>query len=1025
MSREIGWSDKRSSVRWSKKRAPYQRISQRKTCFYYCMLVWLFNCPSLLYANEEYQDAKKNYEISAGPLGYALSNFAIYAGIPLSFDPRLTESLQTAGLHGTYSYEQGFSELLKGTQLELVNLGNNTWTITPKKNVQDNVLDMRNVGQLEVIYISAQASHRVAASSYQAIHRSNLDLVRSENDIQPYKILTQEHIKNSGASSLEELLQKTLLSNVATSNFDGSGFMGNTSQLNLRGLGTAETLVLINGRRSAGVGYRGLSDSTDQQNINNIPLAAIERIEILPTTASAIYGSGALGGMVNVVLRRDYQGTEVNLRYDNSFNSDTAVKTLNFVTGVVLENSQTQILFTGYQSQANELTAADRDFHLQARTKQISQYSSSVYDMNSIQARAVNPPSGALVNIRTQDGSALLPQYSNASFAYLPKGYAGYNQDGFEPLITTLGQYDLNLSDGLSNFSNASSLVAASQEQSFGLNIYQPLSEKVEVYLESSYNKSIQKTERGSYDRFGTVILDANAENNPFGKTVLITYPVRWEDTSQRYRYITNKNTQALFGLSYQLNKDWTIQADYKWSTAFIDLAHPRLFNEEQYVADYMSGVLDLLRDTSSYSTPISNYWQTSRTYTEQTVQDYNLRGTGVVSSWYAGDVNLVAGIEYQRVYGEGIPEFMLNPERNYLKQNTRSIYTEVKAPFISSDMGLPWVKDLEFQFAVRHEHSDLETQNTIFSSLSPTVGFRFIPHESLIFRASYSKGIDYQEYIQFSDQQLSGESVVVVDPNTDQAVEILAKKTGRQQSPEKIKSTNVGLVYHPSDMKNLRLSVDYYHIKKNNGVTNLTAQDILDHENLFSDRVARDEQGKLLTVDTTAFNTARLESSGFDVTASLFLDQILHGINFESSYAYVNNFKKQIVPTQSSMDYAKYLNIGPLKNRASLLTTLNLTEQWTLGWGMQFYGKYKVLLSDQISREQQAVYSVGSQTYHDLSLRYKMPTATRTQWGSTELSFGIKNVFANYEIDLSPTYISSFTDPRLRQYFLNLKFNF
>ncbi len=1024
MKRCNGYRQKKFSTKRGERRAFDHRNLLNFKSLHSCILIGILHCSSMLHADEISLHERKYYEIPSGELGYALSSFAIQVGIPLSFDPQLTASLQTSGLNGYYSLEQGFTKLLQGTSLKLVKLENKTWTLSQINDLQDHVLDTRNVGTLEVIQTSARASYPLTQANPSA-HRSNLDQARSENDIQPYKILTQEDIQNSGVISIDELLKKTLLSNTGTPNFDASGFMGNSSQLNLRGLGTSETLVLVNGHRAAGVGYRGVSESTDQQNINNIPLAAIERIEVLPTTASAIYGSGAFGGVVNIILRRDYQGTEVNVRYDNSFSSDTAIKTINFVTGFVLDDSQTHILFTGYQSQANELTAADRDFHQQSRAKQISQYPNSIYGMNRTQTEAVNPPAGALVNIRTQDGSALLPQYSDASFAYLPKGYAGYRQDGFEPLKSTLGQYDLNLSDGLSNFSNSSSLVAASQIQAFGFNIYQPISDNIEAYFESSYNKSIQKAERGSYDRFGTVVLDANAENNPYGKTVLITYPVRWEDTPQRYRYITNENKQALIGFSYQPNDDWSIQADYKWSTAVIDLAHPRLFNEEQYVADYMSGALDLLRDTSSYSTAISDYWQTSRTYTEQTVQDYNLRSTGKISSWYAGKIDLVTGVEYRTIKGDGIPEYSENPTQDYLHQNNLSLYTEVKAPLISRTMDVPWIKALDVQFAARHEQSEIKTSNTTFSALSPTVGFRLMPHDSLIVRASYSEGVDYQEDSQLGNQQSSSESVVVIDPSNDQSVAVLAQKTGERFNPEKIKSINAGIVYSPGDMENLRLSVDYYKIKKRDGLKSLTAQEILNNESLFSDRIARDDQGNLLTVDTTVFNSTRIETSGFDFAASLYLDYLLHGVNLEVSYSYVDSYKEQILPSQQPIDYVNYLNQASLKNRATLMTTFNLTDQWTLGWGMQFYGKYKVLLSDQYEHEGRAEYSVASQTYHDVYLRYAMPQVNGAKWGSPELTFGIKNIFAQYEIDLTSTDISSFTDPRLRQYFFNLKFNF
>ena len=97
----------------------------------------------------------------------------------------------------------------------------------------------------------------------------------------------------------------------------GSDFLNSTgkkgpnngaSGASLRGLGTEYTLVLLNGRRVATHGLNGSS-----VDLNSIPFAAIDRIEILKDGASAIYGTDAIGGVINFILRRDYQGFEATV----------------------------------------------------------------------------------------------------------------------------------------------------------------------------------------------------------------------------------------------------------------------------------------------------------------------------------------------------------------------------------------------------------------------------------------------------------------------------------------------------------------------------------------------------------------------------------------------------------------------------------------------------------------------------------------------------------------------------------------
>src|SRR5690606_17372667 len=102
--------------------------------------------------------------------------------------------------------------------------------------------------------------------------------------------------------------------NVVAASVSGSNTAG-VSGASLRGLGSQRTLVLINGRRSSAGG--NLTDSTTV-DVNTIPLAAVERVEVLKDGASAVYGSDAIAGVINFILRRDYTGADVDLYYGDS-----------------------------------------------------------------------------------------------------------------------------------------------------------------------------------------------------------------------------------------------------------------------------------------------------------------------------------------------------------------------------------------------------------------------------------------------------------------------------------------------------------------------------------------------------------------------------------------------------------------------------------------------------------------------------------------------------------------------------------
>ena len=134
-------------------------------------------------------------------------------------------------------------------------------------------------------------------------------------------VMTFEDIRARGLSTIEDVLRSI------PQNFIGFGNFSNNEQLftlaslsagtqlaNLRGLGSENTLVLVNGRRRAGVA----GDDNGYVNLANIPVAMIERVEVLLGGGSAIYGSDSIGGVINIVTRKDYRGMSVRARTDQS-----------------------------------------------------------------------------------------------------------------------------------------------------------------------------------------------------------------------------------------------------------------------------------------------------------------------------------------------------------------------------------------------------------------------------------------------------------------------------------------------------------------------------------------------------------------------------------------------------------------------------------------------------------------------------------------------------------------------------------
>src|SRR4051812_4206525 len=174
----------------------------------------------------------------------------------------------------------------------------------------------------------------------------------------PLTNLDREPLVSAGQSWVGEILQQEIpvSSNAANAQLDLGG--DGTSRINLRGLGISRTLTLINGRRVV-PGGRGANVAVD---LDTIPLPLVERIEVLKDGASAVYGSDAIGGVVNVITRSDYEGSEASLQASETQRGDGLAYDASFVTGYNSANKNSNIVFSvGLQDQ-HPIFAGQRAF---------------------------------------------------------------------------------------------------------------------------------------------------------------------------------------------------------------------------------------------------------------------------------------------------------------------------------------------------------------------------------------------------------------------------------------------------------------------------------------------------------------------------------------------------------------------------------------------------------------------------------------------------------------------------------------
>lgn len=886
--------------------------------------------------------------------------------------------------------------------------------------------------------VTIEAEHERPFSS------ANMDIPRTEDDIQPYIILERKDIEASGATNIEDFLRRQLPMNSAfvAGEANVGSFTGAASGINLRGMGTSQTLVLINGRRAPGTGTRGAFDTTDQPDLNGIPLAAIERIEILPTSASAIYGSGALGGVINVVLRRDYEGTEVNIGYENTFDSDAATKRINLTKGLVLEEGRTRILISGQYQENDALEAGERNFRVKARNRQLANNPASIY----IPSVSGNPPAGALVNIRSANGSPLFGA-GTPNFTHIPEGYRGFALDGIEPLLANAGTYNLDMArDATNSYSYHLGLIPEITSSSVNLSISRDMTDKLQAFVEYGYNQQ-DSVSFSSYYGTGVGRVSASAPNNPFGQDVLVAYPVRLSDRTDERWYLSDITSQrAVVGFSYELPKNWQVGVDYAWGRNENYYRYQRQYGSPSQASVIQTGVVDVLRDTTSFYTDVDSWAVPHVNEGHADLGDINIRFAGPLANWTAGEIRLVTGIEQRSFKSIGGFEYPTGPgtpappAQVRREQSTASYYAELTAPVVSPQMNIPGVYSAELQVAVRHERFDVKSFDTKFDATVPTFGIRYQPVEDITFRASYGEGFVAPTYVQLTPPTLSTSISRVNDPlRGGQEAEIYTWSGGNiELEPEQSESINLGLIFTPRFVPGLRVSVDYYQIEKSNNIVNPSAQQILDNEQLFPSRVIRNPVqpgdsfavGEITHIYNNRLNLLGMETSGVDLGVSYALSLEKYGsLEINSNTSFADYYREQLVMNGTVIDRVNVPSnsSAPIRARNSTSLTWNY-HSVSVGWNAQYYSSYKLNPTSTTVIANQGSSTIPRQIYHDLFVRSSLGNALGGGVLDTlELTFGIKNIFdKSPPTDLGAAHgYSTFGDPRLRRYYVNLKTSF
>ena len=1020
-----------------------------------------------------------NFDVPAIEAIKAIPEFARQAGIQIVAPADQLKGITTPAIKGAMDTRAALRKLLIGTGLEIASDDGAVITLKGVSRASDDAKgaphqSSRNPFQL--VQLDQGTDSSASRSAYDADGRSaeradsstvgraipevlvkgskalNMDIRRSRDDAQPYVIFDRQKIERSGATSLEDFLKQRLPMNTSALTYNQqSGGLGNLSQINLRGLGTNQTLILIDGRRAAGISFGG---NPAQPDLNGIPLEAVDRIEILPTTASGIYGGSATGGVINVILRRDYAGAEVKLAYENSFDTDTAVRRIGLSKGFILEEGKSEVLLAGSYVDQNVLVMRDRDFLRDGRQRVLA-------NNPDYYTTAATPPTGATTNIRSANGSPLFGP-GTPSFTSVPVGYAGGG--GLAPLQQNAGHYNLDLADSAQFDSGGRSLLGAPAIESLQVTARRRFHPAVEAFVDFSTSTNTSHVPVSGLELFSGLsgaFIPPDAPNNPFGQGILVTVPSAAGDGDNVNRVAARR---LAGGVVIQLPKAWHLGADYTWDRSSSTLRQPRSAYAGELISD---GTLDVLRDTSAFPLALDPYLQEFRTSPLRSVtRNASLRAAGPIGALPGGPIVFSALLERRDDAADGGTEFMsfgagtpfIATSRILPRSQTiDSAYLELKLPLVSSRNKLRGIQELELQLAGRTDDYETDTSparvaaastapitrlHSEVRSTDPTIGLLYRPIGALMLRASYGTGFRPPGIADFADVRFAYPPGFFTDPRrgNEPTGAFLATAGGNQDvGPEQSESWSAGVVFTPASAAGLRLSLDYTRIVKTDNITSLSEQQLIDNESAFPGRVTRGVAapgdpfgaGQITAIDFSLVNFARLELEAFDLSIDYRWDtQTWGAVDFFALSTYQPHYRTQPVPGAALVENAWITADNPLKRKADVGLTWTF-RQFTLGWSTHYFDSYQVanpaLGSSARVILNQGSQFVRSQVYHDLSGVYRLGAGSPfAVLGNAEVQLGIKNAFNTrppFDAANGATgFYSPFADPRLATYYLSLK---
>ena len=932
-------------------------------------------------------------DIRAKDMATALGDLARQSGIELLFDRNLVRGLTARPVHGRLSGEAALAQMLAGSGVGYRKTPSGVIVLfalpAPRPAERTEGGDDGAVAELLVVGRKTQ----------------NADIRRTENDIQPYKVFGQDEIDTAARATIDEFLRVREPANTQAGSLAlGGGEV--RSAIDLRGFGETSTLVLVDGRRMPFV--PSTNGDFNQADINGVPPGAVERVEVLTTTAGGIYGPGAVGGVVNIVLRRDYRGAELTAQAGGSDRGDSRQFRVEGRLGFTPDHGDTDVMLFVSHGEADPLQTGRRTFVDSAGRLRF---------INNPAAYAINLPIRNGVSVASLEGNLTLDPSRGgaalgAAFTYLPLGFSGTSADADALFAANAGKIPAALADDLSG--NRGDIATAGHITSGLLNVRHRLGSRAEVFLDGFYLRNTGRWAGTEFD--STFLLSADAPGNPFGQAIALSFPMGLIRDESSYAIETSRWSA---GTIIELSRGWKASADYTVGRTLYDRVSRRVSagilmavgsgqpgaGGEPPLApfgDWSALVAALPAYTISGENKIALDGRLLDASVRLSGPLLRLSGGPLTATVLAEDREDRVAAARTQLYGQWIDL----PART---QHVRSGYFELRAPLGATDADNLLLRGLEAQLAVRHDRVIHEGDLQILSlggsegrfsvghnATMFTAGARLLPSPRLMLRASLATGErppTLADFAGVSSFRLPG-APEAQDPRrggrplgSEGPWKTLQGGSTRVGSAEAT-SFSVGAVFNPEGRGGPRVSLDYSRTEVTHEPARfeLTQEQLLAAEALYPERVIRapvtdaDKAdgfavGRVTALDMTLINAGRTEVEAVDLQVDWRLPpQAIGDLRVYGGLTWEPTFVTGGAPGAPMIDKVGYSD-GPLEWRG------NGGMEWargslTVDLNAQYYASYNVDFADpdsggnaEMIRDQGAE-RIPAQVYVDLSVR-------------------------------------------------------